>query len=436
MFSHLTLCFATFVALPADAENGHSFLFQRPFLRLIGSGPAWVALFFILSGFVNALKPIKQARAGQVENALSGLAVSSFRRSFRLFLPAAATTCLSWTLCQTGAYETARNSDAYWIQITSPQKSWSVGGGVKDLVEAVRTTWLYNPENPYDQPQWALIYLLQGSMYVFAILLVTVNLTPLYRTATLVLCWFWSWNWGIRIGDRMFPPKSCPCLSPRADLNAAIVGPNMFAGVLFAEYNHSNLPLRISRYSSFFFVPLTLLSLLMMSFPSERQHYATWSRTLLDFTIKFGPTNVEHSRFTPTLGAQLLCFTILSTPILRRVLSMPAFLWLGKISFPLYLLHGSLMRSVLAWLMFSGETLTAFEERHEGQEGAVVTMKYPLPSRVKQAIVLPIFFVILGFASHYWSVKVEPHFGVITKRAEEIMFGKETKPTTLPVRKD
>lgn len=232
------------------------------------------------------------------------------------------------------------------------------------------------------------------------------------------------------------PYEVLPLLYTRADLDVAVVGPNMFAGILFAEYYHSNLPLRISRYSFLFFIPLTLLSLLMMSFPSERQHYATWSRALLDFTIKFGPTNVEHSRFTPTLGAQLLCFTILSTPILRRVLSLSPFLWLGKISFPLYLLHGSLMRSVLAWLMFSGETLTAFEEHHEGQEGAVVTMKYPLPSRVKQAIVLPIFFVILGFASHYWSVKVEPHFGVITKRAEEIMFGKETKPSTLPVRKD
>lgn len=210
MFSHMVIAFARYIVAPNNGMNGPSDIMQRPIFRLVGQGPAWVACFFILSGLVNSLKPIKLARQGQTENALSNMALSSFRRSFRLFLPALASTVCSWFICQLGAYETARNSDAYWIAITSPQRSISWGTAVGDLVRAVFSTWRFLPENPYDQPQWALMYLLLGSMICFTALLVTINLTPRYRVGAISLCWLWSWNWDITFRLRMFYPFSIP----------------------------------------------------------------------------------------------------------------------------------------------------------------------------------------------------------------------------------
>lgn len=198
----MVLAFARYIVRPSDGLHAHSSLLQKPFFRLVGQGPAWVALFFILSGFVNALKPIKLAKGGNIETALSNLAISSFKRSFRLFLPATAATALSWFICQLGAYEIARNSNAYWLYVTSPRPSLCWTDAVKDLLHAVRTTWTYNPDNPYDQPQWALLYLLQGSMFVFTALLVTINLKSSFRVTALVFCYFWSFNWGIKLGDR------------------------------------------------------------------------------------------------------------------------------------------------------------------------------------------------------------------------------------------
>ncbi len=202
MFSHMTMAFARWIVIPCQGKNGPVHLMQRPVLRLVSQGAAWVAVFIILSGFVNSLKAVKLARAGQIEPALSNLATSSFRRSFRLVLPATAATTLSWLITQFGAYRTATKSDAYWLYVTSPNPSSSWGTAVEDLVHAFRTTWTYNPENPYDQPQWALLYLLQGSMFVFTALLVTINLTPRWRILTIMFCYFWSWNWGIKLGDR------------------------------------------------------------------------------------------------------------------------------------------------------------------------------------------------------------------------------------------
>lgn len=202
MCSHLTLCFARYIVPPNYGLGKGSAWMQRPIFRLVGQGPAWVACFFILSGFVNALKPIKLARGGNTETALSNLAVSSFRRSFRLFLPATAATIISWFITQFGAYETARQSNAYWMYTTSPAKSASWPDAVGDLARAIQTTWCYWPNNPYDQPQWALMYLLQGSMFVFTALLVTINLTPRFRMAALALLCVWSTNWGLKLADR------------------------------------------------------------------------------------------------------------------------------------------------------------------------------------------------------------------------------------------
>ena len=204
MSSHLVLAFARYIVIPSSGENGHVDLFQKPFFRLVSQGPTWVALFFILSGFVNALKPIKAARAGEVDVGLSNLAISSFRRSFRLFLPATAATIISWAICQLGAYTIASRSDAYWLYMTSPQPSSSWGTSIGDLIAAIRDTWTFLPNNPYDQPQWALLFLLQGSMMVFMALLATMNLTASWRVPTIMALYFMSFNWSKSLNDRAY----------------------------------------------------------------------------------------------------------------------------------------------------------------------------------------------------------------------------------------
>ena len=199
----MVLCFARRLVFPCCGDDGHSvLLFQRPILRLVAQGQAWVALFLILSGFVNALKPVKLARAGNIESALSNLSVSSLRRPFRLALPAAAATVLSWFVCQLGAYETARNSDAYWLYTYTPAPSPSWGVAIEDLFIGLRNTWTFGIVNPYDQPQWALPYFLHGSMMGFTSLLVTTNMTPTYRMLTLTGLAFWSFDLSYKFRDR------------------------------------------------------------------------------------------------------------------------------------------------------------------------------------------------------------------------------------------
>lgn len=178
---------------PAVAETGEQYLFQRPFFRLVGQGNAWVAVFFILLGFVNSLKTVQLARVGAVDDALNSLATSTFRRTARLVLPAAAVTVLSWWFCQWGAFDLASRTDAFWLKDTSPKPSVSWLAAIGDLFRELVNTWTES-RNAYDQPQWALLYLLKGSLYVFVTLLATVKTTSRFRLTAEILLYIWCWR--------------------------------------------------------------------------------------------------------------------------------------------------------------------------------------------------------------------------------------------------
>ena len=215
----------------------------------------------------------------------------------------------------------------------------------------------------------------------------------------------------------------------------AIVGLNVYAGIMLAELNYSRYPLLLSQYSPYFAPPLVLASLVFMSFPSQFHNHAPWSEILLRWHYNIAPTNAEVQRFFPSLGAQLLVLTAVLSPHLRRLLSLRYFLWLGKISFPLYLLHGSIMRTILAWVLFARSELVEMQER--SGEQTYILMRYPIPGYTMFFISLPVFFVILFTLTHIWTQKVEPYFGVVTKMAEDLMFGKkQERPNVLPVRQD
>lgn len=173
-----------------------------------------------------------------------------------------------------------------------------------------------------------------------------------------------------------------------------------------------------------------------MSFPAEFQNQTGWTNFLLKLHYKIFPTGAFLDRSWPATGSTLLCFTIIMSPHLRKILSHRSFLWLGKISFPLYLLHGSFMRSILAWMLFANQELREYQEVNGAD--TYVVMKYPLPSATTFYIVMPIFFPLIFASTHLWAQRVEPHFGVITKRAEDILCGKKavTKPSVLPTRHD
>jgi hypothetical protein len=155
-------------------------LVQYPILRIPFQGRIGITAFAFIAGFICALKPIRQARAGHIDSALGGIARSAFRRVPRLVLPAAIATVLAWFLCQFGAFVVASASENAWLKSTAPKPAFSMSGAVNDLLWNLITTWTRGA-NMYDAEQWTLWPLLKGAFVVYIMCFATIFAKPRYR---------------------------------------------------------------------------------------------------------------------------------------------------------------------------------------------------------------------------------------------------------------
>ena len=218
-------------------------------------------------------------------------------------------------------------------------------------------------------------------------------------------------------------------------INIALVGFAVFSGVVLSEFSLTTLPSKIAPYSLFAGPPLAILGLVLMSFPSDGPDHAQWTAYLLAFAKATFPKQIDYGRFYGTLGGTVLMIGIIISPHLRALLSKPVITWLGKISFPIYLLHGTIMRSLFAWMLFFNATPVDVEMRGDDDTEYLIT-RYPLPGHLHIGISVMIFAVVLLGASHVWTAKVEPWFGWMTKKAEDLMKTPSEARVVLPVRKE
>lgn len=176
--------------------------------------------------------------------------------------------------------------------------------------------------------------------------------------------------------------------------------------------------------------------LLFMSQPTDFIDKAGWSLALQKFGLSAFPTSLhgDLSRTWGSLGGSLLILSVLISPHLRRLLAARPLTWLGKVSFPIYLLHGMFIRTVLAWLAFQSEP-KEFATDH-GPE-----LRYPQRSAPALWVAITISMGLMLVASHYWATMVEPVFGKITATLEKVMMGRREEGLgngnmVLPMRKD
>ncbi len=202
---------------------------------------------------------------------------------------------------------------------------------------------------------------------------------------------------------------------------------------MLAELSHTWYACKRSCVAEAISIPFAIFGLYLCSFPNEYANFAPWSSQLLAIGNRIVP-GTDLGRFWPGLGAQLVAFAVLFSSQLRRWLSHPALLWLGKISFPIYLLHGPLMRSMLAWIVFGR---AEYYERREtnASQGVDVFQRLPLPPPYTFLFTIPVFACVLLAVAHLWALKVEPYFAWATKQMEDYVFDRAGRAPILPVQK-
>jgi peptidoglycan/LPS O-acetylase OafA/YrhL len=140
-----------------DPAKDRPTLMQLPPFRIIPTGGnTWVAIFFILSGFVCSRNALRLARAHHVDEARKNISRSMIRRVVRLVVPATLATLVCWASTQLGLYEFARAGD-YWVSASIPPK-------VEGVVNAVRALFKECVSCPYSAPNLTALarYLARG----------------------------------------------------------------------------------------------------------------------------------------------------------------------------------------------------------------------------------------------------------------------------------
>jgi peptidoglycan/LPS O-acetylase OafA/YrhL len=186
--THLVRAFDPEVFLPASSEKSAPRLLQWPFIRVFFQGRIGVSIFSLVTGYVCALKPIRQARSGNIEGALGGIAKSALRRIPRIVLPTTIATFIIWVLCQFGVFKVAKHTNSAWLSYTSPDMTPYFGDAVRSLCFNVIETWVWG-RDMYDPNHWNLQPLLKGSMLVYISVFATIYMQPKYRMMTSLAQW-------------------------------------------------------------------------------------------------------------------------------------------------------------------------------------------------------------------------------------------------------
>jgi peptidoglycan/LPS O-acetylase OafA/YrhL len=294
------------------------------------NGGAAVAVFFVLSGFILSLPFAK-------DREISRVVVAMLKRWPRLAALTLIACVFGWGLIKWSGHDyqhAAGVIGAGWMAshgnapLTGHHLTW--WGAVHEGLVSV----FFSGDVHFDSPLWTMRIELFGSFAVFL--------------AAPVL--FALQNWWVRLGLIGGVMLLVGGGYPVTYLSDFLVG--TVVAMLFAED-------RMPKFSNWQALAVGVLAIYLFSFTYEQ-------KLLIHAPIKAVMPQGDTSHFVWDAGAVLMIFVLLGNPLLKRLFSRSWAVWLGLLSFPIYLLHGPIMLSVGAKSFMGGlDTL--------GETGSAVT---------------------------------------------------------------
>ncbi|KAL5355384.1 acyltransferase family-domain-containing protein [Aspergillus floccosus] len=426
VLTHLARAWDYDLFAPRDTEDATPRVLQWPILRIPWQGRIGVTIFAFLTGYVCALKPIKQSRAGDRYAAFTSVAKSAFRRPPRLILPATFAMIISWVMAQCGAFIVANRSDCWWCRYAAPDLEDSFWKEVLRLFKNFLSTWTTG-YMAYDDHQWALLPLLLASMLVYILLCATMFVRFRYRLV-IYLIMFLYFHQDAAKNTETFQMQ-------------AIYG--MFLSDLSYEaawrdfIDRHRWPRRI--VAGF----LAITGLLIAGYPGEHPEWATWSDIMYKAAQYIFPPEVNIGKRYTAVGVDLIIFAIYISPSTKEFLSSRLLLWLGKQSFAVYLVHGTLLRTVLCWMLYgiSGQPWEEIVDEngnpiYDEDGNRVLPPWLPIRPPWVVAISIPAWIALVYFCASLWTNYVDPFCARITQKIENWMFvddEKDAAPPPLPM---
>jgi peptidoglycan/LPS O-acetylase OafA/YrhL len=271
-------------------------------LNFFLNGSMAVSVFFVLSGIVLSYRYFQTKN----DDILRGLAI---KRYPRLMLPALFATLLFYVIKFSGGIFSSEaaiiTKCGWWLP--------TIGGFDLDIWLMLKTTlWnvFFTGNNAYLTVLWTMSIEMYGSFLVFAILLLFGQMRSRGIIYGVICIYFHlAFLMGIVLSDLMV-----------------------------------NRPQIFTQLNKFFIlIPTLIIGFYLASYPTS--NFVKMEETI------YRHLNFVNHELYHALGAILLIFSVLCSPFLQKTFTNKVSLFLGKISFSMYLLHPIVIASFSSFLM-------------------------------------------------------------------------------------
>ena len=174
---------------------------------------------------------------------------------------------------------------------------------------------------------------------------------------------------------------------------------------------------------------LMMLGLYLASYPEDHADWTNWSQQLKDWSTYVLLLKQDIPRFYTGIGMDLICIAIFLSPWLKEALSSRYLLWLGKNSFAVYLIHGTLIRTVLTWCMYGIHVPAKVQKEVEGKMEWVKGPALKNSGYGAMAVFIPLWFIMLYYLADLWTKHVDPLCAKWTAWFEKVTLNESEKQT-------
>ncbi|KAF4624103.1 hypothetical protein G7Y89_g14071 [Cudoniella acicularis] len=331
--------------------KANSWLIQLPWIRLAISGNSMVTTFYVVSGFSISYKPLKHIHEGNMTRFMETVSSFMFRRHLRLYLPILGVSFFTMLAAYFDYFAPVKSDSK---PPTLPTLSGQFSHWLQQLAvfaNPFQPVNLYNPLQEafvYDPNLWTIPIEFRGSIVVFAAL---VSLAYAQVAARLILMLFLIsyclytgfWDLFLFLTGVLFAELHLIHEKKRPN------EPHSTPGLLQSpQITMANMGMKV------FWVANFLAAIWVMS---ATQTIAL-DQTFLSWTPVYYVEKGHGGPFWASLGAVYLIFILDNAPFLQMIFTAPFSRYLGKISYSLYMVHGTILRTFGRYIIWRAQNIT------------------------------------------------------------------------------